>query len=92
MYQNLRAYFVICYGTSNLHLEFLTNVGLIDHSYCCDHVFVFVENLNPSRPNPGRREKIKSNFIPIQNFISMQLSEMHETGMVKKLLVNIDEE
>ena len=86
MYQNLKAYFVLCYGTSNLHVEFLTNIGLIDH------VFVFVENLNPSRPNPGRREKIKSNFIPIQNFISMQLSEMHETGMVKKLLVNIDEE
>ena len=46
--------------------------------------------LNPSRPNPGRREKIKLNFHFHTSlwylFISIQLSEMHGTGRVNTVV------
>ena len=58
-------------------------------------VFYFRKNINPFRPNPGRREKIKLNFYfytslwylkrPLENLLRhhKEVSEMHGTGRVK---------
>ena len=61
-------------------LNFLVNLMASDFVTFKSKVIMLENTLNPSRPDPGRREKIKN----LSYFFLIQPLEMHGTGRVNR--------